>query len=232
MIYIGKREYSYKGKLFSHMVADNIEELHEMADKLNLKREWFQDGKRPHYDISKSKKKQALQYGAKEVSDRFIVNLFKDKMLKYKLERFVDMRDWDNLVESTYNKPYCLQQQDGCMSRGIIKLDIDSRYVDEDEADLENYESIPEVINGDKMKVQFSTWLKRDGKKPLNPTQKELEDCSSYQNSYDRNEWCEKESRIRMFFERNFYPDLQMVANDLYKRGLIEEGKYIINIDW
>lgn len=34
-----------------------------------------------------------------------------------------------------------------------------------------------------------------------------------------------------LFWERNFYPPYQMVFNDLYKKGLIEEGEYIINID-
>lgn len=35
-----------------------------------------------------------------------------------------------------------------------------------------------------------------------------------------------------LFWERNFYPALQVVANDLYKKGLIEKGDYVINIDW
>jgi hypothetical protein len=35
-----------------------------------------------------------------------------------------------------------------------------------------------------------------------------------------------------MFWERNFYPDTYTVANDLYDKGLIEAGDYIINIDW
>jgi hypothetical protein len=30
--------------------------------------------------------------------------------------------------------------------------------------------------------------------------------------------------------ERNFYPDVQMVANDLYSKGLVAAGKY--EIDW
>ena len=36
----------------------------------------------------------------------------------YKNERVIDCFDLDNLVQKTYNKKYCFQQQDGCKSRG------------------------------------------------------------------------------------------------------------------
>lgn len=42
----------------------------------------------------------------------------------------------------------------------------------------------------------------------------------------------DNDSAITTFIERNFYPAIQVVANDLYNRGLIEAGSYIINIDW
>jgi hypothetical protein len=35
-----------------------------------------------------------------------------------------------------------------------------------------------------------------------------------------------------MFWDRNFYPNVQMVANDLHKKGLLEAGEYSIRIDW
>ena len=41
-------------------------------------------------------------------------------MLKSKTKKVVEVRDWDNLVEKTYGKPYCFQQQDGCKERGSI----------------------------------------------------------------------------------------------------------------
>ena len=37
---------------------------------------------------------------------------------------------------------------------------------------------------------------------------------------------------IEIFWHRNWYPDIQMIANDLCEKGLIEPGEYIINIDW
>ena len=35
-----------------------------------------------------------------------------------------------------------------------------------------------------------------------------------------------------MHWERNFFPDVTMIIDDLYKKGLIESGNYIININW
>lgn len=40
-------------------------------------------------------------------------------------------------------------------------------------------------------------------------------------NSYKELQWA-----------RNFYPSMDMIITDLYKRGLIAEGQYAINIDW
>jgi hypothetical protein len=48
-----------------HMIADTPEELHAMAAKIGMRREWFQ-GKSsfPHYDVCLSRKRQAIKYGA------------------------------------------------------------------------------------------------------------------------------------------------------------------------
>jgi hypothetical protein len=45
-------------------------------------------------------------------------------------------------------------------------------------------------------------------------------------------EKCEEQWEIDLFWTRNFYPDIHTVANDLYKKGLLEKGEYAINIDW
>lgn len=53
-----------------HMFADTEEELHAMADKIGLKRSWFQnqpDELYPHYDLVASKRKLAVQNGAVEL---------------------------------------------------------------------------------------------------------------------------------------------------------------------
>ena len=82
MVYIGTRKYKYRNMIMSHMIADSINELMNMADYLGIDRKYFQDkpGK-PHFDISQTKKEIALESGnAIEISDKEIVlklkNLF------------------------------------------------------------------------------------------------------------------------------------------------------------
>jgi hypothetical protein len=128
--------------------------------------------------------------------------------LKYQNKRIIDSFDWDDLVIQTYGKPYCFQQQDGCQSRGTVSISIPSPYSN----DKSMHNSIPEKVNGEQMGVKFDVWLARDPNQPL-----EDEKDKTY---------------IDMFWERNFYPDLHTLANDMYNKGLIEMGDYIIDIDW
>jgi len=55
-----------------HLTTDgNLEDLHEFAQGIGLKREWFQDHPRvPHYDLRPSKRARALEAGAVFVSAR------------------------------------------------------------------------------------------------------------------------------------------------------------------
>lgn len=133
-------------------------------------------------------------------------------MLKYNKRKFVEVQDWDDLVKKTYGKPYSFQQQNGCQARGTFRLEVPSKYIEDDEMN----DSIPEEVNGEIMGVKFATWLARDPKQPLKD---EKEDGKS--------DWM-----INLFWERNFYPDINTLANDLHKKGLLEAGEYVINIDW
>lgn len=59
-----------------HLVADGIDELHEFASSIGLKREWFQDKKaHPHYDIFGVIKLQALNSGAVVVDSKKIAEI-------------------------------------------------------------------------------------------------------------------------------------------------------------
>ena len=50
------------------MMSDtSLEELHEFAQRLGLKRSWFQQGSAPHYDLSKTKRRKAVELGATEL---------------------------------------------------------------------------------------------------------------------------------------------------------------------
>jgi hypothetical protein len=59
------------------MIADTLDELHEMADAIGIARKWFQgDSSFPHYDICKAKRALAIEKGAIELSRRdFIYTL-------------------------------------------------------------------------------------------------------------------------------------------------------------
>lgn len=128
-------------------------------------------------------------------------------MLEFTTQKMVDVQDFDNLVVETYGKPYSFQQQDGCKSRGVeyFTVPLVQPY------DFEN-DTIPEVINGNEYGVSFKAWLAR-GPKEWNGDPKD-------------------ERSLHLFWNRNFYPSIEVLANDLYNKGLIEAGEYVINIDW
>lgn len=125
----------------------------------------------------------------------------------YKTVKMITLREWNKLVETTYGRGYDFQQQDGCKSRGIQKITVPVEYPE----DYEN-DTVPEIVNGDEMGVSFAAWLARDPNKEL-----PIKDGKLF---------------LDLWWSRNFYPHVDMVANDLYARGLIEAGDYIINIDW
>lgn len=61
----------------THLVTDGpIEELHEFAQGIGLKREWFQDHDRhPHYDLIGFKKGLAVRAGAEVISSKEVVRI-------------------------------------------------------------------------------------------------------------------------------------------------------------
>lgn len=130
----------------------------------------------------------------------------------FKSVNMINSDDWDQLVENTYGKIYCFQQQDGCQPRGTVNLTVPDG--SPEDWDFEN-NTIPEEVNGNERGVSFKAWLERDPKQKLN----------SKDGEYD-------EYGIVLFWRRNFYPNLQMVANDLYEKGLLPAGEYVIDIDW
>jgi hypothetical protein len=130
-------------------------------------------------------------------------------MIKFKNIKMINLRNWDDLVQETYNRPYSFQQQDGCKSRGI-------EYIIVPESDPYDYENdtVPENVNDEEMGVSFKAWLERDPKQKLS-------------NPKNQEDYC-----LRLWWNRNFYPDVSMIANDLHAKGLLDEGEYAINIDW
>lgn len=67
----------YNNRLWCHMATDgDIEELHVMAVRIGLKREWFQPHRLvPHYDLTPNKRALALAEGAISVIPAQLVKL-------------------------------------------------------------------------------------------------------------------------------------------------------------
>jgi len=128
--------------------------------------------------------------------------------MKTKQVNVIEVQDFDKLVQETYGKPYSFQQQDGCKDRGTYEFSVPSKWEAED---YEN-ETIPEEVNGKEMGVSFAAWLKRD------PKEWSVKDAATWE--------------VKLFWERNFYPNVDIVIEDLHKKGLISEGDYLIDIEW
>ena len=70
-VYIDDMLAGYGRMKMCHMLADTDDELHEMADKIGVKRKWWQSPEKTsgsHYDICQSKKKLAVENGAVEIT--------------------------------------------------------------------------------------------------------------------------------------------------------------------
>jgi len=56
-----------------HLFADTEDELHEFAESMGMRREWFQDHERRerrHYDLPEYRREVALELGASEIRAR------------------------------------------------------------------------------------------------------------------------------------------------------------------
>ena len=127
--------------------------------------------------------------------------------MRIRTEKVIDVSDWDKCVRETYGRRYSFQQQDDCKERGMFRFTVPDEEVNDYEVD-----SVPEVVNHSEMGVSFEAWLKREPNTPL------ADGRSDYS--------------LDLWWDRNFYPDVQMVANDLHAKGLLEKGDYAIDIDW
>ncbi|HDS1555244.1 DUF4031 domain-containing protein [Stenotrophomonas pavanii] len=83
-VYVDSEAIFWRDKLWCHMAADSLEELHSFARRLGLKRSWFQENCRyPHYDITMEIRDNALKLGAIDSDRPTIIN--RCKILKREL---------------------------------------------------------------------------------------------------------------------------------------------------
>lgn len=69
-VYVDNMRAKVGRLLLSHMIADTLDELHQMATLIGVARRWFQDKTVPHYDICATKRKHAIVLGAIMVDRR------------------------------------------------------------------------------------------------------------------------------------------------------------------
>lgn len=85
-VYVDDMQASFGRMKMCHMMADTTGELLAMADKIGVARKWIQKPGTPmeHFDIAMSKRKLAVDAGAKEVERRHLGLLIQSKRLDAK----------------------------------------------------------------------------------------------------------------------------------------------------
>ena len=63
-VYVNKLRARYGGLTLCHLLADSVEELHAMAARIGVERGLFQQDRIPHYDLSRTKREEAIAAGA------------------------------------------------------------------------------------------------------------------------------------------------------------------------
>lgn len=62
-----------------HLIGDGAEELHAFAERIGLKRAWFQAyASTPHYDLTRKRRKAAVAAGAIELERRAFVDKLRE----------------------------------------------------------------------------------------------------------------------------------------------------------
>lgn len=131
-------------------------------------------------------------------------------VLRYETRKIIDVDELDRVVKEVYGKPYSFQQQGGCKERGNWSITVPEAW----DEDYEN-DTVPEEVNHEDMGVSFKAWLARDPEQKLDT----------------KDEW-DRNSGLRLWWTRNFYPEIQTLMNDLHKKGVVPKGNYTIDIDW
>lgn len=84
MTYVDKIFYwpAHRHQYWCHLLADTEAELHAMADRIGLRRSWYQPRPKasiPHYDLTPAKRKLAVRAGAVEMETLEITKRWREK---------------------------------------------------------------------------------------------------------------------------------------------------------
>lgn len=81
-VYVDDAGVTRRGRIWHHMTADSIAEMHAFAANLGIKRCWYHRASRhPHYDVTHHQREAALRSGAVAVSRRFLLAAAKRLLL-------------------------------------------------------------------------------------------------------------------------------------------------------
>lgn len=86
-VYVDGERNKFGRMVMCHMLADTPEELHAMAAAIGMRRKWYQAPPKasfPHYDLSLSRRKLAIEKGAQELTRQELsayMRAVKDKII-------------------------------------------------------------------------------------------------------------------------------------------------------
>mgnify|MGYP000930083376 CR=1 FL=1 len=74
-VYVDDARNAFGRMIMCHMLADTLDELHAMAEKIGMKASWYQPLSFPHYDVCQMRRVLAIEHGAIQVDRRQIVHI-------------------------------------------------------------------------------------------------------------------------------------------------------------
>jgi hypothetical protein len=84
-VYVDDSRIRWRGREWSHLIADTTEELHAFAARLGLRRAWcHRNPERPwkdHYDIPDAKRRVAIGLGATPITSREAAEMLRARRL-------------------------------------------------------------------------------------------------------------------------------------------------------
>ena len=72
-VYLDGARNRFGRMIMCHMIADSEAELHETAERIGMRRDWFQPRSFPHYDVCLMRKARATELGASVLDRRSFV---------------------------------------------------------------------------------------------------------------------------------------------------------------
>lgn len=101
-VYVDNVRIKWQGNRWCHLVADTLEELHDFARRLGLKRCWFQDmASYPHYDVTIATREKALALGAIDGNRLMIITCARAMKAQMQLEKDTATQEQLSLFSTT-----------------------------------------------------------------------------------------------------------------------------------